>query len=168
MFDGTHLLLVGGNDLLERGTCADGEMIRAGTRIDHRTRDALGLGDGAADQLQRIGPVEPHPALGRVHGLGDSEAQVPEMAAEGERALPVDRHVEPGVLRGEVVVDHVRRGERDAVPVALLATREVLRSRELKKLEAAISLWKTDDAHPDRTSPSRRRTAAAACNRLVT
>ena len=39
-------------------------------------------------------PGESHAALRRVHRLGDTEAKIPEMMAEGEGALPVEGGVE--------------------------------------------------------------------------
>ena len=71
------------------------------------------LGGGAADQLARGGPVEPHPALRRVHRLGDAEAVRPQVAAERERRLPVE-HGRAARLARQRVGDHVRGGERDA------------------------------------------------------
>ena len=61
------------------------------------------VGKGALDQRLRGGPVEAHAALGRVHRLGDAESQAENMAAEGERRLPVDGRALTGFLRRERV-----------------------------------------------------------------
>ena len=63
-------------------------MIGAGAVEHERVGE---FGPGAADQLQRPGPIEAHAALGRVHGLGDAEPKLREMPAEGHGGGPVDR-----------------------------------------------------------------------------
>ena len=76
---------------------------------------ALGGFQRAADQFLGARPVEPAAALRGVHRFGDAEPEVPEIMAEGDGALPVDRGVEPGVDIGERIGDHMRGGIGDAV-----------------------------------------------------
>ena len=97
--DELALVLVGGADLVERAR------LRVVGRRPGREAPAA-LGRRAPDQLARRGPVETHAALGGVHRLGHAEPVRPQVAAEGERRLPVDA----AVLAG----GHVRGGEGDA------------------------------------------------------
>ncbi len=76
------------------------------------TADGLGFGDGAGDELLGGGPVEAHPALGGVHRFGDGQTPRPQVAAEGQGRLPVDRRGGARRVVGQRVGDHVRRGER--------------------------------------------------------
>src|SRR5687767_12541030 len=85
-----------------------GQMIRTRPGSDH----AAALGQRAPDKLERVLPVEAHAALRGVHRLGHAEAPGPEVAAVRERGVPVDRRVEPGLLRRQWLGDHVCRGKR--------------------------------------------------------
>ena len=76
----------------------------------------------ALDQLQRGRPVQPHAALRGVHRFGDAEAEIPDMLAEGDGAVPVDRRRQPGIVVGERIGDDMRGRERDAVERALRAS----------------------------------------------
>ena len=67
----------------------------------------------AADQLARVRPVEAHAALRGVHGLGDLEAEPPEMAAEGQRRVPVDGRPLPGSRIGQRIGHDMRGGVGD-------------------------------------------------------
>jgi hypothetical protein len=86
-----------------------------GAAEDQRAAPSARGIERAPDQLARGGPLEPHAALRRVHRLGDAEPQAPEVLAVGDRPLPVDRHVQPGIAVGELIGHYVRGGERDAV-----------------------------------------------------
>ncbi len=88
--DGLDLLLVGADHVVDGDVGADGQMVRARARGDDGAGARPGFGQRALDQLQRPCPVEAHAALGGVHRLGDTEAEIPEIVPEGERALPVD------------------------------------------------------------------------------
>ena len=68
-----------------------------------------------ADELPRARPIETHGALGRVHGLGDLEAEAPQMVAERHRRVPVDRGGMPGVHLPERIGDDMRGRIGDAV-----------------------------------------------------
>lgn len=105
-----ELLLVRRADVRERDLARRRQLVgahAAGDPATHRLR----LGGRAADQFGSPRPVKPHPALRGVHGLRDAQAVRPQVAAEGERGLPVDGR---RVVRGDVRVrvrDHVRRRE---------------------------------------------------------
>ena len=113
--DERALLLVRGADDREVEVGRRRQVVGAragGDRPAHRPR----LGDAAADQLAADRPVEAHAALGGVHRLGDGEPVLPQVAAEGERRLPVELRRPVGVAGGERVGDDVGGGERDAAP----------------------------------------------------
>ena len=63
----------------------------------------------AADQLLGRRPVEPHAALRRIHRVRHAEAVGPEVAAERERRLPVDRCGRAGRRVAERIGDHMGR-----------------------------------------------------------
>ena len=86
-------------------------MVRPRTAGDHGIVAPLGLGERAADQLLRVGPAEPHAALGGVHRLGDPEAEIPEAMTEGEGAFPVDGRRQPRIVVGERIGDDMGGGE---------------------------------------------------------
>ena len=71
--------------------------------------------EAAADQFQRVRPVQAHAALRGVHRFGDAEAERPQVPAERDGALPVDRGVEPGIAVGQRIGDDMRGGVGDAV-----------------------------------------------------
>ena len=74
------------------------------------------LGGERRDQLARRRPVQPHAALGGVHRLGDAEPVRPQVAAEGERGVPVERRRRARAVGRERVGDDVRGGVGDAAP----------------------------------------------------
>ena len=105
----TRLLLVGGAHV---GDAAAGCVsVRSQARRSQPTGRRLGR--RAADQLLRRGPVEPHPALRRVHRLGDGAGRAPTGAA-GTRASRPSRAARPVGRRRQRVGDDVRGGERHA------------------------------------------------------
>ena len=77
--------------------------------------------EAAPDQLQRCRPIQPHAALRGIHRLGDAEPERPEVAAEGDGALPVDRGVEPRIGVREWIGDDMRGRIGDAVERRLRA-----------------------------------------------
>ena len=86
----------------------------------------------------------PHAALRGVHRLGDAEPERPEMAAEGDGGVPVDRGVEPRIAVGERIGDDMRRRIGDAVE-RRLGRREILRrlrrvGRELPPAAGRLSV----------------------------
>ena len=66
-----------------------------------------------ADQFLGAGPIEPAAALRRIHGFGDAEAEIPEIVAECDGFVPVDRGIVPGIDLGERIGDDVRSRVRD-------------------------------------------------------
>ena len=105
LLDGRALFFVGGDDALERMR-THGQVVGART-ARHVT---AAFGDRTADELERIGPIEPHAALRRVHRLGDAQPERPQVAAVGERGVPVERRGGERVAVTERVAHHVRRG----------------------------------------------------------
>jgi hypothetical protein len=101
--DDLALLLVGRAHV---GDAARLRVIRPGPGGD---APGGGLGRGPLDQLARDRPVQPHASLRGVHRLGHAEPARPQVAAERERRLPVDRS-----RLAERVGDHVRGRERHA------------------------------------------------------
>ena len=82
----------------------------AGPRsADKNLRDCLSP-HRATDQLLAGFPVEAHATLRGVHGLGNSEPVAPDVAAEGEGALPVDDGRRKRADVSEGVSDHMDRG----------------------------------------------------------
>jgi len=88
-------------------------MVRLGA-ADNPAANGLGLGDGTPDQLLGGFPVETHPALRCVHGLGDPQPVAPDVASEGEGSLPIDRGRCVRARVGERVRDHMDGGVREA------------------------------------------------------
>ena len=113
--DRRDLLLVGADHVVDGEPWRRRQVVGAGAAEDDGARARPGRFEAAADQLVRGVPVEPHAALRRVHGLGHPEPQIPQVLAIRDRAVPVDRHVQPRVDVGERVGDHVRGGERHPV-----------------------------------------------------
>jgi hypothetical protein len=52
-------------------------VVSTGAIGDERIVAGARFGLGAADQLLRLGPGKTHAALGRVHGFGYAEAEIP-------------------------------------------------------------------------------------------
>ena len=113
-FDRGALLLVGADDVVEGHVGARFEMIGAGAAADQRAGKILGGVEAPADQFERGRPVDAHAALGGVHGLGDAEPERPQVPAECDGALPVDRGIEPGVAIGQRIGDDMRGRVGDA------------------------------------------------------
>ena len=89
---------------------------------------SLAASSAAADQLQRVGPVQAHAALRGVHRLGDAEAERPQVPPERDRRVPVDRGVEPRIAVGERIGDHMRGRIGDAVELRRRAAASAARS----------------------------------------
>jgi hypothetical protein len=78
-------------------------------------------------------PSAARAALRRIHRLGHRESVRPQMAAIGERGVPVDRRARRRIGVGERIRDDVRRRVRDAArdrpgrpgPAALRAARAI-------------------------------------------
>ena len=131
--DRRDLLFVGADHVVGGEPRRRRQVIGAGAAEDHGALARPSRFEAAADQLVRGVPVEPHAALRRVHGLGHPEPQVPQVLAIRDRALPVDRDVQPRIDVGERVGDHMRGGKRHPVE----GTARLLRKRS--RLAHAIS-----------------------------
>ena len=116
--DRLDLLLIGADHVVDGDAGVGGEMIGAGAAGDQRARPVLGGVERAADQLQRGRPVDAHAALRGVHRLGDAEPEIPDVVAERDGLVPVDRGVEPGIVVGERIGGDVHRRIGDARGVA--------------------------------------------------
>jgi len=107
------LLLVSDHDVAEVA-CRAGRKLVGLNAADDTAADRRGLSHRAPDQpLARL-PIEAHSPLGGVHRLGDAEPAAPDVAAEGQRPLPVDRGGRNRTRIGERVGDHVDGGVREA------------------------------------------------------
>jgi hypothetical protein len=107
LLDDADLLLIGRDHIFQRSRIVSVKMIRAGAAGEVRARPRFGLKERSRDQLFSAGPVEAHAALGRVHGLGDLEAEIPEMMAEGESTVPINRRAPPGIGLAERIGDNM-------------------------------------------------------------
>ncbi|BFO16877.1 hypothetical protein SHKM778_32650 [Streptomyces sp. KM77-8] len=83
------MLLEGGDDVLEG---VPGERVELVRRDGRRQPSADGarLGSAAPDEFGGARPVQAHPAVGRVQGLGHGVAMGPQVTAEGEGGVPVE------------------------------------------------------------------------------
>ena len=115
LFHRGALLLIGADHVVDGDVRAGRKMIGAGAGADQRAGEILGGVEAAPDQLQRVRPVHAHAALRGVHRLGDAEAERPQMPAERDGRVPVDRGVEPRIAVGERIGDHMRRRIGDAI-----------------------------------------------------
>ena len=131
LLDRGALLLVGADHVVHRDVRRRLQMIGAGARADQRAGKVLRRVEAAPDQLQRVRPVHPHAALRGVHRLGDAEAERPEVAAELDGGVPVDRGVEPRLAVGQRIGDHMRRRIGDAVERRLGLRKIPRRLREM-------------------------------------
>jgi hypothetical protein len=129
---------IGFCDGVERQATGVRQMIGAGAAGDDGASPRLGGARRALHQLQRVRPVEPHAALGGVHGFGNAESHFPEIIAEGQRALPVDGGPERGIDIGERIDDHMGGREGLAVPGRRLHRHATRLAGKLVWLDAAV------------------------------
>ena len=102
---------------------------------------AVGLrrGERAADELQRVRPVEAHAALRRVHGFGDAESEVPEAAPVVDGRVPVDRRASPTDRAGEADRrPHGRRQRRRRLNTAVRRIRDRATARPVARLRSPV------------------------------
>jgi hypothetical protein len=90
-------------------------MVRADSAPDERPGARVRRFERATDQLFSDAPVETHTALCGIHRFGDSEAKIPYVMSECDRALPVDRSVQPRIDVCERICDHMDRSVGNAV-----------------------------------------------------
>ena len=140
------LLLVGGDDVPDGDVGARVEMIGPRTASDEGARHVFRRGKAPADQLERCGPIQPHAALRGIHRLGDAETERPEVAAEGDGALPVDRGIEPriGICYG---IGHDMRGRIGDAVERRLRGREISRRTRGIGREPAAGDGKIERGH---------------------
>ena len=118
-FDRLDLLVVGANHIVEVPGIFHREMIGAGAGKHQRIAARLGRPHRALDQFQRGRPVQSHAALRGIHRLSHAKAEIPDVFAERNGLVPVDRRREPRIDVGERIGNHVRGGKRHAVQRAL-------------------------------------------------
>ena len=113
--DVPDLLLVGPRHGLQGHASVRRQVVGARAARDPPARRPR-LGQGAADQLARGRPAKPPrpAALGGIHRFGDRQPERPEVAAVGERGLPVERRLGQRIAVGQRIGHHVRCGEGDA------------------------------------------------------
>ena len=141
--DGGDLLFVGMQHVVESPRGLGCKLVGADAREHQRAARPRGR-DRTADEFERGRPIEPHAALRGIHRFGDAEAEVPDVLAERDRALPVDGCSEPGVDVGQRIGDHVHRREGDAVEPGLGPLREIARCGQLERVQRAVGARQAD------------------------
>lgn len=58
-----------------------------------------------------------HAALGRIHGLRNTQAEVPKAVAEAQGSVPVDGGRQPWIVVGEGIGHHMGGGEGDTIEI---------------------------------------------------
>ena len=124
LFHRRDLFLIGADHVVEVFGILRRQMIGAGAGKHQRIAPRLRRRHRALDQFQRGRPVQPHAALRGVHRLGDAEAEIPDMFAEGDGLVPVDRRRQPRIDIGQRIGHHMRRRERHPVQRALKLCRK--------------------------------------------
>ena len=71
------LLLIGADDVIDGHVRAGGQMVGAGAGGDDRAWVVLRGVEAEADEVLGCCPIQPHAALGGVHGFGDAQAERP-------------------------------------------------------------------------------------------
>src|SRR4029450_296418 len=127
-----------------------------------------GEGRASGDQLLGGGPVQPHVALGSVHGLGGPQPVAEQMTAKCESGLPVnDRWCTRDVLAAWVG-DDVCRSEGDPALEWLRMLRPCSWFGELDLAPATASFWEgnrgADGRHDANQSMATRRPSADEVN----
>ncbi len=115
LFDRGALLLVGADHVVDADVRPRRQVIGARPAEHDGAGDRGRRRDAAPDELERRRPIEAHAALGGVHRLGHRKAQPPQMLAVRDRALPIDRRLDPGIFVGQRIGDHMHGGKRPAV-----------------------------------------------------
>jgi hypothetical protein len=141
------LFLIGADHVVDRRRRRWRQLVGADARIDHRTGDIARGRDGTLDEFERVGPIQPHAALRGVHCFGDAETERPEVAAERNRRVPVDRRGHPGVVVGKRIGDDMRRGKRDARRRVAVGRAPVARPTEPVRLQGATRYRQIDYRH---------------------
>ena len=137
-FDRRDLLLIGADHVVEALGVLHREMVGAGAGKHQRATPRLCRPHRTLDQFQRGRPVQPHAALRGVHRLGDAKAEVPDVLAKRNGAVPVDRRGQPRIALGQRIGHRVGGRERDAVQRAFELGRKRPRRRQAVGLDAAL------------------------------
>ena len=140
LFDGFHLQLVGGNHFIDRFDIVQVQVIGAAAAGREGPGEVLLRLQRAADQFERGGPIQAHAALGGVHAFGYAQAQRPQVAAVGNRRVPIDRALQPRVYRGQRVGHHVGGAVRDAVEGGARAARATSATRSKWRTAQGVGL----------------------------
>src|SRR6185437_3320398 len=135
--DRLDLLFVGADNVIDAPGIRRSELIGATTGEDEPVAGTRG-GHGPADEFERSRPVDAHSALRGVHRLGDAKPEAPQMLAKGDRTVPVNRAIEPGIVIRQWVGHHVRGGECSAVELAGGPRWEIRRGRKPKAFDRSV------------------------------
>ena len=92
-------------------------MIGADAAGNQRILAAGRLLQRTGNQFLRLRPRQPHTALGRIHGLGNTEAEIPQAVTETQRRVPVYGGRQPWVVIGKGIGHHMGGREGDAVEI---------------------------------------------------
>ncbi|MNE63553.1 hypothetical protein D3C80_1589090 [compost metagenome] len=90
-----------------RADAAGDQRILAGGRFLQRT----------GDQFLRLRPRQSHAALGRIHGLRNTQAEVPKAVTEAQGSVPVDGGRQPWIVVGEGIGHHMGGSEGDSIEI---------------------------------------------------
>ena len=147
-FDRLDLLFVGANDIVDANSRRGFEVIGPHPAADLDAGTPLRRFQSVADQFASTRPIEPAAALRGVHGFRDTKPKIPEIVAEMDRLLPIDRRIQPGIGVGQRIGDNMRRGKRNAIEVLRVFfggkdNRLACRIR----LEPAIGGWQNERRH---------------------
>ncbi len=138
LFDGLDLLFIGADHVIDRFGVFRREVIGAGAGGHQRTAARLGRLDRALDQFQRCRPVQSHAALCGVHGFRDAKAEIPDMFAESDGLVPVDRGGQPGIDVGAWIGHHMGGRIHHAIELALEFSRKGLGHGRMIGLQRAV------------------------------
>ena len=96
LLNGGELFVVGGDDVVEGTRFRRVEVVGADAADDAFPFGRCRRRERTFDQQTGGGPVEARAALGRVHRLRDAEAEIQNVATEGQRRVPVYRRAKAG------------------------------------------------------------------------
>ena len=138
LFDRRDLFLIGTDHVVDGLGIFHREVVGAGAGKHQRVAFRLCRLHRTLDQFERSRPVQPHATLRGVHGFGHAKAEVPDVLAERNGPVPIDRRCQPRIGIGQRIGHHMRRGKRDAVQGAFEFRRKRSRRRQAIGLDPAI------------------------------
>ena len=171
LLDRRHLHLVGADHVVDTARLVGRQVVGAAAAGQPGAGEVARGVDRAADQFERGRPVQPHAALRGVHRLGHPQAQRPQPAPVGDRRVPVDGALQPGVDGGQRVGDHMRRRVGDAVQRGGGAGRlEVAGAAQRPGLESSVGGGQRDlhGAQTSSAGTSTQRRSRQLCNAAST